>query len=55
MVPAAGPEDNGRAAMECGLVDVTVVSVDEKWPALNFVYRLKDRAGERADAPVEPG
>lgn len=26
-----------------GLVDIKVISVDENWSALKFVYRLKDR------------
>ena len=29
--------------LENGLVDVKVISVDEDWSALKFVYRLKDR------------
>jgi hypothetical protein len=33
-----------RIGLENGLVDVKVVSVDETWSALKFVYRLKDRA-----------
>jgi hypothetical protein len=30
-------------ALETGLVDVKVCSVDEDWSGLKFVYRLKDR------------
>lgn len=29
--------------LENGLVDVKVISVDEKWSGLKFVYRLKNR------------
>ena len=29
--------------LTCGLVDVKVAAIDEKWSGLKFVYRLKDR------------
>lgn len=29
--------------LESGLVDVKVCAIDEKWSALKFVFRLKDR------------
>jgi len=29
--------------LNCGLVDVKICAVDEKWSGLKFVYRLKDR------------
>ena len=32
-----------KAGLENGLVDVKVVSVDEVWSGLKFVYRVKDR------------
>ena len=32
-----------NAGLENGLVDVKVVSVDEVWSGLKFVYRVKDR------------
>lgn len=32
-----------KIGLENGLVDVKVVSFDETWSALKFIYRLKDR------------
>ncbi|HZD94466.1 MAG TPA: DUF3052 domain-containing protein [Candidatus Sulfotelmatobacter sp.] len=33
--------------LERGLVDVKVCAIDETWPGLKFVVRLKDRPGKR--------
>ena len=30
--------------LNCGLVDVKICAIDEKWSGLKFVFRLKDRA-----------
>ena len=32
-----------KAGLGFGLVDVKVVSIDEVWSALKFIYRVKDR------------
>ena len=36
-------EDVQRVGLEGGLVDNKSASVDDRWQALRFVYRLKDR------------
>lgn len=36
-----------KTGLNCGLVDVKVCAVDEKWSGLKFVFRLKDRPGRR--------
>lgn len=32
-----------KIGLNNGLVDIKVISVDDSWSALKFVYRLKDR------------
>lgn len=32
-----------------GLVDVKVASIDKKWSALKFVYRVRDRGSVREE------
>jgi len=32
-----------QVGLENGLVDVKIVSIDNDWSGLKFVYRLKDR------------